>query len=596
MASLFMQIKLMSVALILLIASLTFLLLKYGIFSGQESGRRDAVHHDCIDSPFLKTNATATHAAVVAAMETMKNKKIGLVNLESDRLRNWDELDYVEEIQFKRVDPNITWEHLFPAWVDEEEEVSKPECPEIPMPEEQDGDGGRYGMVVARLPCGHRWKRDVFRLQVHLVVAKLASYSPQGVVVVLLSACRPMVELFRCEDLVNRWGDAWVFRPDVQKLREKLALPVGSCRLVLPLLKKKAQGELQHFNSFSCNRLSYVACIIHVIGLIPEGREIVDYDFSKLDNLHQEKEMQNTSPSLSPPREAYATVIHSSDSYVCGAIALARSLIHTGTTRDLVLLLHINGDKDGDYHRRRMALMEAGWKIQEIERIRNPKAKKGAYNEWNYTKLRLWQITGYHKIIYIDSDLIVLKNIDRFFGFPQLSAAANSRSMFNSGFMVIEPSQCTFKILMELIPVVRSYNGGDQGFLNEVFTWWHRLPKRVNMLKIFGSPVRVANNTRIMGSEPPELYALHYLGIKPWLCYRDYDCNWNVENQRLFANDVAHARWWKLYDLLIPTSLQPFCLLSERRKVGLQREIEKAQTTGYSDQHWLKAIKDTRQY
>lgn len=165
--------------------------------------------------------------------------------------------------------------------------------------------------------------------------------------------------------------------------------------------------------------------------------------------------MQNIRPSLSPTAEAYATVIHSSDSYVCGAIALARSLIHTGTSRDLILLLHTNGDKDDDYHRRRMALVEAGWKIREIERIRNPKTEKGAYNEWNYTKLRLWQITGYHKIIYLDADLVVLKNIDKFFGFPQLSAAANSGNIFNSGFMVIEPSQCTFQILMELIPVVR---------------------------------------------------------------------------------------------------------------------------------------------
>lgn len=147
-----------------------------------------------------------------------------------------------------------------------------------------------------------------------------------------------------------------------------------------------------------------------------------------------------------------------------------------------------------------------------------------------------------------------------------------------------------------MLAATRSYNGGDQGFLNEVFSWWHRLPKRVNMLKIFGSPARVANNTRIMGSEPPELYGLHYLGIKPWLCYRDYDCNWNVEDQRLFANDVAHGRWWKLHDLLIPMSLQPFCLLSERRNDRLQREIEQARTAGYSDQHWLKAIEDTRQY
>jgi hypothetical protein len=54
----------------------------------------------------------------------------------------------------------------------------------------------------------------------------------------------------------------------------------------------------------------------------------------------------------------------------------------------------------------------------------------------------------------------------------------SSCSVFNSGVMVIEPSMCMFKELMEEIFKLGSYNGGNQGFLNEVFPWWHRLPTK----------------------------------------------------------------------------------------------------------------------
>jgi alpha-N-acetylglucosamine transferase len=40
----------------------------------------------------------------------------------------------------------------------------------------------------------------------------------------------------------------------------------------------------------------------------------------------------------------------------------------------------------------------------------------------------------YDKIIFLDSDLLVLKNIDHFFWYPQLSAAPNDFTLFNSGF------------------------------------------------------------------------------------------------------------------------------------------------------------------
>lgn len=116
-------------------------------------------------------------------------------------------------------------------------------------------------------------------------------------------------------------------------------------------------------------------------------------------------------------REAYATILHSAHVYVCGAIAAAQSIRMSGSTRDLVILVD---ETISGYHR--SGLEAAGWKVRIIQRIRNPKAEKDAYNEWNYSKFRLWQLTDYDKIIFIDADLLILRNIDFLFGMPQITA------------------------------------------------------------------------------------------------------------------------------------------------------------------------------
>lgn len=282
------------------------------------------------------------------------------------------------------------------------------------------------------------------------------------------------------------------------------------------------------------------------------------------------------------PREAYATVLHSSEAYVCGAIALAQSIIRTGSTRDLVLLA------DHSISPRSLkGLKAAGWKIRHIQRIRSPHAEKNAYNEWNYSKLRLWQLTDYDKIIFIDADFIVLRNMDSFFVYPQLSAAGNDKVLFNSGIMVVEPSECMFQTLMKKSREVVSYNGGDQGFLNEVFTWWHRWPKRLNFLKIYEE-----------GDEhgtPADVYAIHYLGLKPWMCYRDYDCNWDMQNHHPFASDSAHRRWWEVHDAM-PESLWGFCGLTRKKDARIRKWRKIAQKQKLSDGHWKIEVRDPRQH
>ncbi|KAK9219035.1 hypothetical protein WN943_007674 [Citrus x changshan-huyou] len=287
-------------------------------------------------------------------------------------------------------------------------------------------------VIVARVPCrgdgdAGGGMRDVFRLQVNLVVANLAVESgwvkpdvDQAVYVVFVGSCGAMVEMFRCDDLVEHAGDYWVYKPDLRRLKHKVLMPVG---------------------------------------------------------------------------EAYVTVLHSSEAYVCGAIALAQSIIQKNSTRDLVLL----HDKSISGKSLR-GLRAAGWKTKWISRIRSPFAKKDSYNEWNYSKLRVWQLIEYDKIIFIDSDLLVLKNIDEFFFYPELSPAGNDKVLFNSGVMVIEPSLC-------------------------------KLPKRINHLKVFS---KQDDKEHQVGDG---LYAIHYLGLKPWMCYKDYDCNWDMVSRHIFASD-----------------------------------------------------------
>lgn len=191
-------------------------------------------------------------------------KKIGMVNMEIDE--DWKNYGQIVPIHFEKVSQYFEWKDLFPEWIDEEEEIDGPMCPEIPMP-----DFDRYGsldMIVAKIPCNNNsnegeegWRRDVFRLQVHLIVANLAvKTGNKGLLnmrrttktkVVFLSKCsRPMPELFRCDDLLNQEGNWWYFEPNLDKLHQKISLPVGSCNLALPLWGKGTQKSTHIFYLF----------------------------------------------------------------------------------------------------------------------------------------------------------------------------------------------------------------------------------------------------------------------------------------------------------------------------------------------------------
>ncbi|XP_048500782.2 uncharacterized protein LOC104905847 isoform X1 [Beta vulgaris subsp. vulgaris] len=172
----------------------------------------------------------------------IRGMKIAAVNMEDEDLSEWEvNGDTITRVSFEKVSELFEWKYLFPEWIDEEQENEGYVCPEIPMPTFE--EHGNLDIVVANLPCNFPekgWARDIFRLQIHLIVANMAVKKGRRdwygrTKIMLLSKCRPMLDMFRCDDLVRREGDWWYYEPDMVKLQQKVTLPMGSCRLALPL-------------------------------------------------------------------------------------------------------------------------------------------------------------------------------------------------------------------------------------------------------------------------------------------------------------------------------------------------------------------------
>ncbi|CAN6278844.1 unnamed protein product [Urochloa humidicola] len=493
--------------------------------------------------------------------------RVALLNFDAGEVEQWrarlPRTD-ASTVHLPHVGSNVTWDHLYPEWIDEEELYGKPSCPDLPAPEPPAAEA--YDLVAVKLPCGRAasWSKDMARLHLQLAAARLAARhgrrsgaAAAHVHVLVVSRCFPMPNLFRCRDEVApaRGGDVWLYRPDPAELDQKLALPVGSCELAMPFAALGGSSS-QHASP--------------------------------------------AAPTTSPPRrEAFATILHSEQLYACGALAAATSLRLAAAAaagpsrreRDMVALVD---ETVGERHR--AAVTAAGWKVRPIRRIRNPRASRDSYNEWNYSKFWLWALTEYDRVVFLDADLLVQRAMDPLFTMPEVSATGNSGSYFNSGVMVVEPCECTFRLLVSHVGDIESYNGGDQGYLNEVFAWWHRLPSHANYMKHFwegDTPERRDAKRKVLGADPPVAMAVHFVGMKPWFCFRDYDCNWNVPELRQFASDEAHARWWEVHDAM-PAGLRGFCLLDERQKALLRWDVARAREANASDGHWKVRIADPR--
>ncbi|RDW13373.1 glycosyltransferase [Paracoccus thiocyanatus] len=226
---------------------------------------------------------------------------------------------------------------------------------------------------------------------------------------------------------------------------------------------------------------------------------------------------------------AFVTLATNPD-YAVGAGALLRSLRRTGTTADLVLLYTdlpqdlVEGLRALGARPVRVDLLptSAGFNERHArDRLHGAapftKGEKPPFHTPldNFAKLRLWQL-DYDRVVFIDADALVLRNIDRLFDYPEFSAAPNvyeSLADFhrlNSGVFTARPSQATFRAMLERLDRPGQFwRRTDQTFLESYFPNWHGLPVFDNMLQYVWM-----NLPQLWRWQ--DIRVLHYQYEKPW--------------------------------------------------------------------------------
>ncbi|XP_078440430.1 plant glycogenin-like starch initiation protein 6 [Wolffia australiana] len=165
----------------------------------------------------------------------------------------------------------------------------------------------------------------------------------------------------------------------------------------------------------------------------------------------------------SASEEAFVSLLYG-DEFLLGVRVLGKSIRDTGTTKDMVVLV-----SDGVSNYAKRLLQADGWIVKEISLLVNPNLKRPKRFWGVYTKLKIFNLIMYKKVVYLDADTIVVKSIDDLFKCGKFCANLKHSERLNSGVMVVEPSEAVFKDMMDKVAFLPSYTGGDQGFLNSYF-------------------------------------------------------------------------------------------------------------------------------
>ncbi|KAK9157203.1 hypothetical protein Scep_003777 [Stephania cephalantha] len=227
--------------------------------------------------------------------------------------------------------------------------------------------------------------------------------------------------------------------------------------------------------------------------------------------------------------EAYVTLLYG-DEFLLGVRVLGKSIRGTGSNRDMVVLV---SEGVSDYAKN--LLQADGWIVEFISLLANPNQVRPKRFWGVYTKLKIFNMTNYKKVVYLDADTIVVKNIDDLFKCGKFCANLKHSERLNSGVMVVEPSESLFEDMMSKVKTLQSYTGGGQGFLNSYYSGFANahvfepnlpsdirnsksIPEMERLSTLYNADVGLYMLANKWMVDEKELRVIHYtLGpLKPW--------------------------------------------------------------------------------
>jgi glycogenin glucosyltransferase len=231
--------------------------------------------------------------------------------------------------------------------------------------------------------------------------------------------------------------------------------------------------------------------------------------------------------------KTYLTVL-TTDNYAVGALALYESLRKTSPQYGFVVLLTklVSAECEQNLARARISTVRID---KHLEASATSNQARG-HTHWNstFSKLLMFELVQYEKIVYLDSDMMVLRNLDHLFERPHMSAVVPDMRMpgreswvqFCSGLMVLEPKAGLASAIMRHAAEVeaKTRNYGDQDLLHEHFPDWPTHPE-LHLEQTYG--VFLGSLDRYLKSygydlhlEEPDgktIAVVHFVGArKPW--------------------------------------------------------------------------------
>jgi glycogenin glucosyltransferase len=223
-------------------------------------------------------------------------------------------------------------------------------------------------------------------------------------------------------------------------------------------------------------------------------------------------------------KQCYVTYLGSND-YLIGTISLYLSLISVCGDSLLVMTSPKVGEKEKSILRN-LSIPYMDVQVPDIPKQIQEFNSSHGFPHWNQTfaKLSMFDLADYDKIIFLDSDMMVLQNIDHLFSKKNFSAVASGRAypghedwvQLNSGLIIIEPKVGLTKQLISKIPATVSNVIGDQDILHAYQPNW---PKKKELhlsegYNLFIDCVDYYLSHGILCED--DIYVIHFEGIKPW--------------------------------------------------------------------------------
>ncbi|EPZ32024.1 Glycosyl transferase, family 8 domain-containing protein [Rozella allomycis CSF55] len=252
---------------------------------------------------------------------------------------------------------------------------------------------------------------------------------------------------------------------------------------------------------------------------------------------------------------AFVTLV-TSNSYTIGAQVLAHSLKKVNCCYPLVVLV------TPDVSHENRLILSQHYTIVPVETIDSNDAKNlellgRPELGITFTKLFVWTLTQYSKVVFLDADTLVLQNVDDLMEREEFSACPDAGwpDCFNSGVFVCRPNHDTFTQLMNMATSVGSFDGGDQGLLNQYFKDWARgdSSRRIPFTYNLTFSASYSYLPAYMYHKE-DVKIVHFIGQhKPWKFHRFSSDRSVIPHSGISENALELVnKWWEFHDDLLP--------------------------------------------